>query len=483
MANLPTLPDCRRLFLGGEWQEPAGGESYTNENPALRQGLGEVAIANAHDVDRAVTAAHAGLASKAWSSMSATDRGRMLWKVGQIIRERKEELAALESLDTGKLFVEALNGDIDHAAGAFEYYAGWANKMAGEVLPVSPRFLDYTRREPVGVVGAIIPWNFPLQMAASKIAPALAMGNAVILKPAEQTPLTAIALAGIFEEVGLPKGILSVLTGFGATGEAMVSHPGINKITFTGSTAVGKSIMRSAADTLKRVSLELGGKSPNIIFDDADIARAVRGATTGIYYNQGQICTAGSRVLVHEAIYTQFMDAFLAAVGEIKTGDPFDKNSRMGALASKEQFDRICEYVEVGRRDGATLAMGGRPCGGDGYFFEPTVFTDVRPEHRISQEELFGPIVAITSFGSESEALEIANGVSYGLAAGVWTKDLSRAHRMAHALQAGTVWVNAYNALWNEAPFGGFKQSGHGREGGRDGAESYTELKNVCILI
>ena len=483
MENNIALPDCTKLFVGGHWKEPAVAAAYTNENPALRKGLCEVAIAGEADVDQAVKAAHAGLASKEWAGMAAADRGRLLWKVGQIIRERAKELATLESLDTGKLYVEALYGDMENAAGAFEYYAGWSNKITGQVLPVPPKFLGYTRREAVGVVGAIIPWNFPLMMAAMKIAPALAMGNAVILKPAEQTPLTAVALAGILDEVGLPKGILSVLTGFGDTGKAIVAHPGIDKITFTGSTAVGKAIMRGCADTLKRVSLELGGKSPNIVFEDADIKRAVRGVTTGIYYNQGQMCTAGSRVLVHESIHDKFMDAFLASVKEIETGSPFDKASRMGSLVSKEQFERVSGYVELGQKEGATLALGGTPGGSEGYFFRPTVFTDVQPHHRIAQEEIFGPVVATSTFKTEEEVLAVANNVTYGLAAGMWTNDLARAHRVAHALKAGTVWVNTYNAMWRESPFGGFKQSGHGREGGQHGAELYTEVKNICISI
>lgn len=477
------IPECDKLFLGGEWVAPEENKSYSNENPAKRETLNEVAIAGEADVDRAVGIARSALNSKAWAGISASDRGRMLWKVGQVIRERAQELAKLESVDTGKPFVEALYGDIPHAAGAFEYFGGWSNKIAGDVLPVPPRFLDYTRREPVGVVGAIIPWNFPLQMAAMKIAPALAMGNCIILKPAEQTPLTAFALAGILEEVGLPKGVVSVLPGFGETGAAIVAHPGIDKVTFTGSTAVGKQIMRSAADTLKRVSLELGGKSPNIVFEDADLKRAIRGVTTGIYYNQGQMCTAGSRVLVHERIQDAFMEAFMEATGKIRPGDPLDKDTRMGSLVSREQLERVSEYVALGQQEGASLAMGGSAGEGDGYFFNPTVFTDVRPEHRIAQEEIFGPVVAVTPFADEEEALAIANDVSYGLASGIWTNDLSRAHRVAHGLKAGTVWVNTYNALWNEAPFGGYKQSGHGREGGRYGAELYTEIKNVCINI
>lgn len=478
-----SIPDCSKLFIGGEWVTPDQQKSYSNENPARREPINEVAIAGAADVDRAVQVARAALDSKEWAGMPAADRGRLLWRVGQTLRERAADLAALESLDTGKPFVEALYGDIPHAAGAFEYFGGWSNKISGEVLPVPPRFFDYTRREPVGVVGAVIPWNFPLQMAAMKIAPALAMGNSIILKPAEQTPLTAFALAGILEELGLPAGVVSVLPGFGQTGAAIVAHADVDKITFTGSTAVGKQIMRGAADTLKRVSLELGGKSPNIVFEDADIKRAVRGVTTGIYYNQGQMCTAGSRVLVHESVQDAFMEAFLAEASKIRPGDPMAKETRMGALVSEEQFERVSQYVEIGRKEGANVALGGGPGDGDGYFYKPTVFTDVRPEQRIAQEEIFGPVVATTTFADEEEALAIANGVTYGLASGIWTNNLSRAHRVAQGLKAGTVWVNTYNALWNEAPFGGYKQSGHGREGGRYGAELYTEIKNVCIYI
>jgi len=303
--------------------------------------------------------------------MTPAARARLLWRVAERIREQVEELAWLESLDTGKPYGEALHGDIPHAAGAFEYYAGWCSKLAGSVLPVSPRYLDYTRLEPVGVVGAIIPWNFPLQMAAMKVAPALAAGNAVLLKPAEQTPLTAFALARIFEELEFPPGVLSVLPGFGETGAAMVAHPGIDKITFTGSTAVGKLIMRGAADTLKRVSLELGGKSPNIVFADADLKRAVRGATTGIYYNQGQMCTAGSRILVQDSLYDKFLEAFTAAIADLRPGDPLDPKTRMGALVSQEQFDRVSHYVALGQEDGATLLAGGQGSADGGYFSRP----------------------------------------------------------------------------------------------------------------
>ncbi|OLT41663.1 hypothetical protein BJF85_04335 [Saccharomonospora sp. CUA-673] len=476
-------PDCSKNFIGGQWRDPAQGEYYTNEDPARQVPLGEVAIAGEADVDHAVHAAREALNGKSWGRMSPADRGRLLWRIGQTIRERGEYLALLESLDTGKPYTEALHGDIPHAAGAFEYYAGWSNKITGEVLPIPSSYVDYTRHEPLGVVGAIVPWNFPLQMAAAKIAPALATGNTVLLKPAEQTPLTAMALADILSELDVPPGVVNVLPGFAATGAALVAHPGIDKITFTGSTAVGKSIMRTAADTLKRISLELGGKSPNLVFDDADLQRAVRGVATGIYYNQGEMCTAGSRVLVQDSIYDQFMDAFLAALRDLQPGDPLDKNTRLGSLVSQEQFARVSHYVTLGQQEGATLALGGAPGADRGYFFPPTVFTEVQPHSRLAQEEIFGPVVAITRFADEAQALTLANDVNYGLAAGVWTTDLARAHRVAHGLQTGTVWVNTYNALWHEAPFGGYKESGHGREGGRAGAELYTQTKNVCIRI
>lgn len=483
-AAAPIIPDCTKLFVNGEWVESASGKTYENENPARKKSLGTVAIADAQDVNRAVAAARAALAGPWATKMSPADRGRLLWKIADQIRSHADELATLESLDTGKPFLEARRGDMMQAADCFEYYAGWATKLTGETVPVPGRFFDYTRREPVGVVGAIVPWNFPLQMAANKVAPALAMGNTVILKPAEQTPLTAILLAKIAQELELPAGVLNVLPGFGDTGEAMVVHPGIDKISFTGSTAVGKRIIKQAADTLKRVTLELGGKSPNIVFADADVQKAIRGVTTGVFYNQGQMCTAGSRVLVERGIYDAFLAAFTAAVAGISVGDPFAKETRMGSLVSAEQLERVSGYVSAGKAEGAMLVHAGEPPAGlEGHFHGPTIFADVRSDMRIAREEIFGPVVAIIPFENEAEALQIANDTSYGLASGIWTNDLTRAHRVAHALKAGTVWVNTYNAMWNEAPFGGYKESGTGREGGRQGAEIFTEVKNVCIML
>lgn len=483
LAQLPTLPDCARCLIGGEWVEPLSGATYVNESPIDHRNLGKTAIADASDVDRAVKAARSALEGP-WTKISPSDRARLLMRVAEMLRFRSDDLAVLESLDTGKPLAEAQRGDIPLSAEYFEYFAGWATKVTGETIPVPARFFDYTCREPVGVVGAIIPWNFPLQMAATKVAPALAMGNAIILKPAEQTPLTAMALGAIAQEVGLPPGVLNIVPGFGDTGEAIVDHPDVDKISFTGSTTVGKRIMKHAAESLKRVSLELGGKSPNIVFDDAEIGRAIRGVTTGIYYNQGQMCTAGSRVLVQRRIYDEFLEGLRKEVAAIKVGDPLAKETRMGSLVSKDQLERVTGYAKLANEEGATLVHRGElPSSPVGYFVPPMIFADVQPEMRIAREEIFGPIVSIISFDEEEQAISIANSSRYGLAAGIWTQNLSRAHRVARRLKAGSVWVNTYNAIWAEAPFGGYKESGLGREGGRHGAELFTEVKNVCIFV
>lgn len=476
-----------RLFIGGDWCDAVGEECFQTVNPATGEVLTEVAEAKAEDVDRAVRAARRALEDSEWTRMPARDRGRLLFRIADAIEARADELARLETLDNGKPLREARTIDIRESIDCFRYYAGWADKIEGETLPVSGPYLNYTRREPVGVCGQIIPWNYPFQMAAWKVAPALACGNTVVLKPAEQTPLTALELARIAGEVGLPAGVLNVVTGFGEeAGAALVRHPGVDKIAFTGSTPVGKLIQREAAGTLKRVSLELGGKSPNIVLEDADLDAAVKGATMAIFYNTGQACTAGSRLLVQESIHEAFMEKLTARAAGMKPGDPLDPKTRMGPLVSREQLDRVLGYVDKGREEGAELVLGGdRPevNGGRGFFMNPTIFDRVTAEMTIAREEIFGPVLAVSTFRDLDEAIAMGNATEYGLAAAVWTRDVTKAHRAAHALHAGTVWINMYHTLDTGSPFGGYKQSGYGRELGKHALDMYTQIKSVWVNL
>ncbi|MGI9183257.1 MAG: betaine-aldehyde dehydrogenase [Longimicrobiaceae bacterium] len=476
-----------KLYINGEWQDAASGRSFETINPTTGEPLTEVAEGGEEDIDRAVRAARQAFEDSEWTKMDARKRGRILMRIAEGIEARVDELARLETLDNGKPLKEARAFDIPDAADCFRYYGGWADKIEGEVIPVPGPYLNYTRREPVGVCGQIIPWNYPLQMAAWKVAPALACGNTVVLKPAEQTPLTALELARIAEEAGLPPGVLNVVPGFGETaGAALVRHPEVDKIAFTGSTEVGKIIQREAAATLKRVSLELGGKSPNIIFADADLESAVRGANSAIFYNCGQACTAGSRLLVEESVHEEFLEKLRSRAAGMTPGDPLHPKTRLGPLVSQEQLDRVLRYIEKGKEEGAELVVGGERAqvnGGKGFFVNATIFDQVRPEMTIAREEIFGPVLAVIPFRDVEEAVAMGNATEYGLSAAVWTQDITKAHRAAHALRAGTVWINMYHKLDTASPFGGYKQSGYGRELGKYALDLYTQVKSVWVNL
>jgi aldehyde dehydrogenase (NAD+) len=473
-----------KLLINGEWRDAAGGKMLNVINPATEEVITTVASADTSDVDAAVAAARAALDGP-WARLSARERGRLVWKLGERLLERADEIARLETLHNGKPISESRQIEIPASAECFQYYAGWADKVHGETLPVKGNYLTYTLREPVGVVAAIVPWNFPLLLASWKVAPALACGNTVILKPASQTPLTALALGEIAAEVGLPPGVINVITGPGSSvGQAIVEHPGIDKIAFTGDTSTGRQIMRDAAGTLKRITLELGGKSPNIVFPDADLEAAVRGATTGIFYGKGEVCAAGSRLLVDRSIKDEFVDKVAGRARKMVPGDPLDPKTRLGAIASKSQMERVLGYIETAKREGASLLAGGGRADigtGRGYFLQPTVFGGVTPEMTIAREEIFGPVLATIEFADVDEAIARANDSDYGLAAAVWTKDIKKAHYVARRLKAGTVWVNTYNVYDTAAPFGGYKKSGFGREMGMHALENYTNIKSVWV--
>ncbi|HEU4435980.1 MAG TPA: aldehyde dehydrogenase family protein, partial [candidate division Zixibacteria bacterium] len=437
----------KKMFVGGKWLEGTG-KTFEVFNPATEAVIAEVQDATEIEVGAAVTAARTALEEGPWGKMSARERGRLIYKLAQRISEKAEELARLESLNNGKPYFESSRVDIPSTVECFEYYAGWADKIEGETIPVSGPYLNYTLREPVGVVGCIVPWNFPLLLAAYKVAPALACGNTVILKPAEETPLTALRLGELAQEAGFPDGVFNVITGLGpSTGAALVRHPGIDKIAFTGSTSTGQEIMRAAAGSLKKVSLELGGKSPNVVFADADLDAAVKGAVSGIFYGKGEVCTAGSRLLVEEKIHGSFIEKLVERSKKMTPGDPFDSKTRLGPLVSKNQMERVLGYIKAGTEDGAEILTGGKRAtvaNGKGYFVEATVFDKVETDMKIAQEEIFGPVLATLRFENLEEAVQKANATSYGLAAGIWTKDLKKAHAFAKAVKAGTVWINTY---------------------------------------
>ena len=474
-----------KLWIGGEWVEAEGGRSFPTENPATEETLCEVASASAADVDRAVQAARAALDGEWGWRWTARQRGEILWKIADALEARIDEFAHLETLDNGKPIYESRYVDVPAGIEALRYFAGWADKITGETLPVSgPFVLAYTLREPVGVIAAITPWNFPLIQALWKIAPALACGNAVVHKPASYTPLSALKFAELATECGLPKGVLNVVTGGGAeVGNALVAHPGVAKISFTGSTEVGRDIMRGSAETVKRVTLELGGKSPNIVFADADVDAAAKGAYTGIFYGKGEVCAAGSRLFVEESVHDQLVEKLVARTQRLQPGDPMDPRTRLGALVSKKQRETVLTYVQEGKREGARLVHGGEAVsvGGKGWFLQPTILDGVSNDSKIAQEEIFGPVLAVIPFTGVDEAVRMANASIYGLAAGVWTRDVGKAHQVARRIEAGTVWINQYNWYDSGAPFGGYKQSGFGRELGRQALDAYTETKTVYV--
>jgi betaine-aldehyde dehydrogenase len=472
------------MYIDGEFVESNGGAWFPVYDPSTEEIIAEVPDGNPADVDRAAKAARAAFDSGPWHQTTAQDRGRLLFKLADRIRQLAPQLAELESRNCGKPIVEA-EYDVADTATCFEYYGGLATKVLGHVNPVPDNALSLTLREPVGVAGQIIPWNYPLAMAAWKLAPALAAGCTCVLKPAEQTPLSILELAKSFEEIGFPKGVINIVTGFGeGAGSPIVTHPLVDKIAFTGSSAVGKLILRSAADSIKRVTLELGGKSPNIFFADADFEAAIDGALFGIFINQGEVCSAGSRILIEKSIYPKFVDAMAAKAKTIKLGPPLDRSTKMGPLVSKEQYERVRSYQEIGKREAKLVAGGGRPQSfAKGYYVEPTIFAGVDNNARIAREEVFGPVASLIPFEGESEAIRIANDTPYGLAAAVWSRDIFRALRVVKAVRAGVVWVNHMQPTYVEAPWGGYKQSGFGRELGPGGIDEYLETKQVHINL
>jgi phenylacetaldehyde dehydrogenase len=479
-----------RLLIGGEWVDSRSTERLSVVDPATGNELTSVPDANAADVDRAVAAARAALESGPWADMLPAQRQALLWKLADLIDQNADELAELESLDNGKTKFMATIIDVAGTREYFRYMAGWATKIEGSTFqtsiggPPGAKFHTYTAREPVGVVAQIVPWNFPLAMAAWKLAPALAAGCTCVLKPAEQTPLTALRLGELILEAGFPPGVINILTGYGeTTGAALVAHPGVDKIAFTGSTAVGKIINKAATDTLKRVSLELGGKSPVIVLPDADVGSVIGGAAQAIFFNSGQVCTAGSRLYAHRKVFDQVLEGVSAAAQSIRLGPGLDPKTEMGPLVSREQQERVLGYIESGRKQGAKVMVGGEAPSHEGYFVKPTVLADVKPDMKVVREEIFGPVLVAQRFDDINEIAAIANDTPYGLAASVWSNDLRAVHRLVPKIRAGTVWVNCHNLVDPNMPFGGFKQSGFGREHGRVAIEMYTELKSVCIAL
>ncbi|MGA8762597.1 MAG: aldehyde dehydrogenase family protein [Candidatus Sulfotelmatobacter sp.] len=480
----------RKMLINGKWVNSASGKTFPTYNPATGEILAQVAEGDRQDIEAAVRAARKAFDQGPWRKMTASERGRLIWKLADLLEEHTEEFAYLESLDNGKPLVIARAADVPLAVDLFRYMAGWATKIEGNTIPISvpytpgAKYLAYTLREPVGVAGQIIPWNFPLLMAAWKLGPALASGCTVVLKPAEQTPLSALRLGELVMQAGFPEGVVNVVPGYGETaGAALAAHPDVDKIAFTGSTEVGKLIVHAATGNLKKVSLELGGKSPNVVFKDADLDAAIPGSASAIFFNQGQCCCAGSRLYVEKSVFDRVIEGVAAEAKKINVGSGLDPESSMGPLVSEEQMNRVCGYMESGLSEGAKAVVGGHKKGNKGYFVEPTVLINTREDMKVVREEIFGPVVTAMPFDDPEEILPRANDSEYGLAAAVWTRDIGKAHRVAEGLRAGTVWINCYNIFDAALPFGGYKQSGWGREMGHDALSLYTQTKAVCTKI
>jgi phenylacetaldehyde dehydrogenase len=478
----------QKMLINGKWVEAASGKTFPTYNPATGEVLSHVAEGDREDIDRAVKAARAAFETGPWAKISPSERGRMMWRLADLIEKHTEEFAQLESLDNGKPLKIARIADLPLAVDHFRYYAGWATKIEGNTIPMGlarqGSYHAYTVREPVGVVGQIIPWNFPLLMAAWKLGPALATGCCVVLKPAEQTPLTALRLGELIAEAGFPDGVVNIVPGYGETaGAALAAHMDVDKIAFTGSTEVGKLIVHAATGNLKKVSLELGGKSPNIVMDDADLESAIPGASMAIFFNQGQCCCAGSRLFVEKKVFDKVVDGISQAASKIRVRPGLDPESDLGPLVSEEQLNRVCGYLESGIKEGAKATAGGSRDGDKGYFVKPTVLVNTNDNMKVVKEEIFGPVVTATPFSDMNEIINRANDTVYGLAAGVWTRDVKKAHAVASKLKAGTVWINCYNVFDAALPFGGYKQSGWGREMGHEVLKNYTEVKSVCSAL
>jgi aldehyde dehydrogenase (NAD+) len=473
-----------KMLIDGKWRDSASGKTFPTINPATEEVIEEVAEGDAKDIDLAVKAARKAFDSGPWRKMDARDRGKLMNRLADLIEQHKDELAELETLDNGKPIIESRNADLPLVVDCLRYYAGWADKIHGQTIPIRGNYFCYTKREPVGVAGQIIPWNFPMLMVAWKWGPALAAGCTVVLKPAEQTPLTALRMGELALEAGYPAGVINIVPGYGETaGAALVAHPGVDKIAFTGEGKTAQIIMRSAADTLKRVTFELGGKSPNIVFADADLDAAVDGAILGLYLNQGQCCCAGSRLFVEDSVHDKLIEKLVAKVKDRKVGDPFDPATQQGPQVDKAQFDKILSYIGKGREQGAKCLTGGDRVGKKGYFVAPTIFGGVKDSMAIARDEIFGPVMSVLKFKEIEEVIERANTTDYGLAAAVWTRDIGKAHAIADRVRAGTVWVNCYDVFDAAAPFGGYKRSGLGRELGEKSLDNYTELKTVTVAL